>query len=236
MSLIYTKDSPPTYQPKGFQDATEIWPANIYSWSYLWNSPSKSLEAFDAGHHQISLACDGNNLAAAEVSKTSQEEDLNMRTELQKMGKSSSQSSDLISTHNESSVPNFSGFSDNPPHSSHLSGEPLRGEIPFDGLRILRSDAGKHRSPPPSPPYSKRIKTSSASTYTPSFRTRRPRNLTAVKMAELVVQACAIENSSPSNGYVFDKEKLSKGQIVRLFPMNDVRCDCGDSQKDPNMV
>ena len=62
------------------------------------------------------------------------------------------------------------------------------------------------------------------------------RNVAAVKMAELVVQAWGLNKYNKSFTYLLDVDQLRNNRIQRLNPGRTVNCECGNDQEEYAMV
>ena len=68
------------------------------------------------------------------------------------------------------------------------------------------------------------------------WNSRRQRNVAAVKMAELIVQAWGLEKHNKSFMYLLDVDQLQKNKIKRLNPGRTVNCECGSDREEDAMV
>ena len=69
------------------------------------------------------------------------------------------------------------------------------------------------------------------------WNSRRQRHIAANKMAELIVQAWALEMHNQSYSYLLDMDHLrGNNKIKRLNPGRDVNCECGSNHEEDAMV
>lgn len=68
------------------------------------------------------------------------------------------------------------------------------------------------------------------------WNSRKQRNVAAVKMAELVVQAWGLDKHNKSSMHLLDVDQLRKNKIKRLNPGRTVNCECGSDHEEDAMV
>ena len=231
ISLTYTPHCPALYQPKGFLDASDSVNRIGQDWMSLWNTSGDDFAILSTGSHSILLASDrtaSNGVTARNTTR----EDLHVRDQLRMIAKSSSQPSHLIPTQTETALYGKDYGSHNGDQrigKPQVMQESLR-ELSMPNARGKKRSDNLHHSAKTTTIKRSEIQKKS------NFRGRRQRNLTIHKVAELIVQACAMENNESTSAHVFDIEKLKGGQIIRAQPVIRVRCDCCSNSKEEDMV
>ena len=176
---------------------------------------SHDLALFEAPGFHIQLTSDQPLIGVIETSRLPvASEDLRMRDQLRLLAKSSSYPSHLV-----------------PTQVTNAESRPTLGSR--EGRARVVAPTKLLAKPGKSAPQTCNKPSSALGAY---FRNRRQRNVKPEKLAEVIVQACALENFSDASGSIFDLRKLKSGQIERVQDVTDVRCDCESDANDQDMV
>ena len=156
-------------------------------------------------------------------------EDLQIRDQLRTIAKSSSQPSHLVPTQIKTGLygKEFGTGNVDQVRLKYNGAKSHRHISPLKVRSDKRGDALQHSATKMKRP----VLQSKA-----NFRGRRQRNLKIGKVAELIIQACAMENNRSTTEDLFNVDKLKAGQVIRAKAVTRVRCDCGSVAKVADMV
>lgn len=244
ISLTYNDACPPTYQPPGFIDVEKLQSSREnYTWASLWQDPSKPFTQINTGKHSIVIGA--KSLTFSKNLTWSQMQDMDVSDQLQKMQIPSSRDAGLAST-----LPNT-----NPGQSISQARRAAAAPTLRQASQQKKLQGIKRKSPDDDAEISEpkryvggareefiesaqAVNTSGNALKTLAVRAknRRRRNVVASKLAELLVQARAMENEHNGDQPLFDQYKLKVGVIRRTRQLDDVRCECRSTHMNDDMV
>ena len=226
MSVAYTDQCPPRYEPAGFV-ANSLHSIDPKQWDNLWKPSKNHIVTFDTAHHTLKIAA--RDFCGAEQT-TSQVQDAVMSKQLETMQKSSSGRN--INATSTLPIP--------PPAKTHLP-EPMRSSrkrksaheeahtLPYkkQNTAAVTSETAPFQSGQAANPL-RNISTDA--------KRRRKRLLLPEKIAEIVIHACGTNEYHQASGLVFDKAALQAGRLSRLVESEEVKCECGSTHVAEDMV
>lgn len=237
MSLAYNENCPTLYQPPYFVDIEDLKSdGNQTLYGELWEGPNESLGKVETVHHRVNIDFCSKRSVTCSVSTDLQ--DTAMSNQLRTMQKPSSiYSTILLSTIGDPgySVAGFAipmkpqnSFSKRRTptparvikrgSSKRVDEEPISG----DHIDLMGSSHNFNEPVDVDEEHQSSVKTTDLFSISPS------------KMAELLVQAYALQNQTGHE--VFDAELLNKGIIRRWQRSIQVKCECGSDHPAHNMV
>ncbi len=165
---------------------------------------------FEAGSYRVAVA------ASHIRSEGSQTQDMEASRQLQAMQRSSSLASNLIPTQSEQ-------------FRVHGSRCGMLGSSILSQPQIVTPGRSSGLVLTGTPP----IRGTGIVT---DWKSRRQRNVTPSKMAELIVHAWGIEIHNEGLQHILDTDHLRKNNIKRLDPGTAVRCECASEHEEDAMV
>lgn len=186
------------------------------SWSDLWHLPPAPVTEFQAGCQKVLLGAQ--NLQYLNGMSCSRLQDVKMSKQIQDLQKTSSQDGELVPT---ATLP-----STLPDAHTSVEGTRLRATRanPIASEKVAAGPASSTR------PINSLAKLSVAS------KNRRRRNVVDSKLAELLVQARAMENMHRGNHQLFDNAQFQNSKVRRLDRDGPVKCECGSSHASEQLV
>lgn len=217
MSVAYTSQCPPWYEPAGFV-ATSSHSINPKHWDNMWKPVKKDVAVWDAPYHTVKVT--RRDLAFSEPT-TSQLQDVHMSKQLIAMQTTSSNqyggATSTLPAPRASGQNRAEGLAATTPTRKRKSLDDPEDDYLGKKQRLIPVFAEQRDAEPPNP----------LKGLTLDAKRRRKRILVPEKLAELVIHAYSLNALNRISGPIFDEDKLKCGVISRMVKSQEVSCDCG---------